>query len=215
MADAILAATRHDGEIRPNDEAALDWLITGFGRFPRVARNPAQTLALRLASGWRFRPLRVAAHVFETVYGIVEAEVRELVALRPQAVLMLGVAARAKAMRVELRAVNRRAPSARDARKALPASPVIAHGGPVYRVGRHKGRALVQRLRAAGVAAGLSRDAGHYLCNFAYWHMLDSLPEARVVFVHIPMPNSGKKGDRRPSMAQMECALRAMMRGGL
>ena len=68
---------------------------------------------------------------------------------------------------------------------------------------------------AAGVGAGLSRDAGRYLCNFAYWHMLRALPEAQVVFVHVPMPNSGKKGDRRPSMGQMERALRAMMRGGL
>jgi len=215
MADAILAATRHEGEIRPNDEARVDWLITGFGPFPRVPRNPAQTLAQALGHGWRFRHIRVRTHVFETAYASVEAEVRGLAASRPRAVLMLGVAARAKAMRVEVRAVNRRASGARDARKALPSSPVIAPGGPVYRPGRHKGGTLVQRLRAAGVGAGLSRDAGRYLCNFAYWHMLRALPEAQVVFVHVPMPNSGKKGDRRPSMGQMERALRAMMRGGL
>ncbi|MCA0407233.1 MAG: peptidase C15 [Proteobacteria bacterium] len=215
MADAILAAMRHDGEIGPNDEAMLDWLITGFGPFPRVPRNPAQLLAQKLGAGWRFRHVRAAFHVFETAYASVEAEVRALAASRPQAVLMLGVAARTKAMRVELRAVNRRASGARDARKALPPSPVIAPGGPVYRAGRHKGGALVQRLRAAGVAAGHSRDAGRYLCNFAYWHMLGALPEARVVFIHISMPNSGKKGDRRASMGQMERALRAMMRGGL
>lgn len=215
MADVIPAATRHDGEIRPKDEARPDWLITGFGPFPRVPRNPAQLLAKKLARGWQFRHAQMTAHVFETAYAPVEDQIARLAAKRPRAVLMLGVALRAKALRVEVRAINRRAVGARDARSALPASPVILPGGPAVVAGRHKGLALVHGLRASGLAAVLSRDAGRYLCNFAYWHMLRALPGIPIVFVHIPMPGAGGKRDARPSLAEMERGLRNLMRGGL
>ena len=212
MAGALRgSAGGDDGEIRQYDESGQrNLLITGFGPFPHVARNPSGLLARALAER-----LRVKAHVFDTSYAGVARDMPSLAALRPHTVLMLGVAARARHLRVELRAINRRAMGARDASAALPKTPVIAPGGPSFRIGRHKGAVLVQRLRSAGMAARLSFDAGRYLCNFAYWQMLAVLPDAKVVFVHIPLPYTGKKGDARPSLAQMSMALRALLRGGL
>jgi pyroglutamyl-peptidase len=208
------SAGGHDGEFGQYDESApqkrCDLLITGFGPFPRVACNPSGVLAQALGAR-----LGVASHVFETAYASVERDMPSLAALKPRMVLMLGVAPRARRLRVELRAINRRAIGAKDARAALPKTPVITPGAPAFQAGRHKGGVLVQRLRGAGVAARLSRDAGRYLCNFAYWQMLAALPRTRVVFVHVSLPRTGKRGDTGPSLVQMLTALRAMLRGGL
>lgn len=212
MAAALACAARHDGKFGPNDEAALRWLITGFGPFPRVPRNPAALLAAKLARGWGFRHQRVAVHVFETAYDAVNRDMPELAAMRPEAVLMLGVAVRARALRVEMRAINRRATSTRDASRRLPSTPVVEPAAKAFRAGRHKGAALVRVLRSAGVLAHLSRDSGRYLCNFAYWKMLAAMPEVPVLFVHIPMPGAGGKRDHRPSLGAMERALRAVLR---
>lgn len=213
------SAGGHDGEFGQYDESAQHWpcdlLITGFGPFPRVPRNPSGVLAKALAREWGLRGWRVCAHKFETAYASVERDIPRLAALKPRMVLMLGVAPRARRLRVELRAINRRAIGAKDARAAQPGTPVIAPGGPAFCAGRHRGSVLVQRLLSAGVDARISRDAGRYLCNFAYWQMLHALPCAKVVFVHIPLPRTGKRGDFRPSMVQMLTALRAMLRGGL
>jgi pyroglutamyl-peptidase len=213
MAGALAGAVRHDGKFGPNDEAPLAWLVTGFGPFPRVPRNPSEILAQRLAQGWNLRHQRVQAHVFKTAYATVECDIKNLAALRPRAVLMLGVAARAKGLRVEQFAINRRATAARDAGGALPGTPVIRAGAAAFRAGRHKGAPLVGRLREAGVSARISRDAGRYLCNFAYWTMLAAVPDAMVCFIHIPLPGGRAKGDIRPSLREMERALRALMRG--
>ena len=47
---------------------------------------------------------------------------------------------------------------------------------------------LLGAARSVGIAARLSRDAGHYLCNYAYWRALerrsDGIPI--VQFIHIP-----------------------------
>jgi pyroglutamyl-peptidase len=218
MAGALRATDAGDaGEFRQYDERVrqtrLDLLITGFGPFARVPRNPSGVLAHLLARSFRRGTSKI--HVFETAYARVSQDMPRLAALTPRAVLMLGVAPRARQMQVELRAINRRAVSARDASAALPKTPVIAPGAAAFMQGRHKGMVLVQRLRSAGVAARLSRDAGRYLCNVAYWQMLEALPEARVVFLHIPLPRTGQKRDKRPGMAQMLNALRALLRGGL
>lgn len=208
------SAGGHDGEFGQYDESApqkrCDLLITGFGPFPRVACNPSGVLAQALGAR-----LGAASHVFETAYASVERDIPRLAALKPRMVLMLGVAPRARRLRVELRAINRRAIGAKDARAALPKTPVITPGAPAFCAGRHKGDVLVQRLRSAGVATRISRDAGRYLCNFAYWRMLEVLPAAKVVFVHIPLPRTGKRGDTRPSLMRMLIALRAVLRGRL
>lgn len=215
MAQAISHVQRDARQIGPKDEARLDWLVTGFGPFPRVAHNPAQVLARRLAKGWQNSGRRVEAHVFQTAYAAVMKDLPALAARRPRAVLMLGLAGKARKLRVEMLARNRLARGYRDVSGTLPKAPVIVPGGPAFRHGRHKGALLVARLRAGGVEAHVSRDAGHYLCNFAYWHLLAALPEARVVFVHIPAPRGSAKRDARPSLGDMERALRHLMRSRL
>jgi pyroglutamyl-peptidase len=49
------------------------------------------------------------------------------------------------------------------------------------------------------VPALLSRDAGRYLCNYAYWRALERSRDGRplVQFVHIPGVSLGPRRQRR------------------
>jgi pyroglutamyl-peptidase len=207
-------------EISPDSASkfAATGFITGFGPFPGVRHNPSESLARRLAQAhiWRRLGWKMHHRVFSTRY----SEVAEAIAAESRAnvvpafVLMLGVAARAKELRVELRARNRVSMTLRDAGHTRPGKACLEPGAKAVRPGRHPGAPLVKVLRRGGVKARLSRDAGHYVCNAAYWQMLGAMThKTNVVFVYIPMPAAigSKKRDARPSMAQMEHALTALI----
>lgn len=194
-------------------------LITGFGPFPGVPRNPSEVLARRIAAlriwnrlGWHLR-----VHALTTGYGTVTEAIDKEAAHKPAPafVVMLGVAARAKWLRIELRAKNRVSSIHRDATSARPAATLLEPGAETVRFGRHMGAPLVRTLRAAHVPARFSRDCGRYVCNAAYWRMLGAMPrKTEVVFVHIPLPSKAgaRKHDRRPGMAAMEHGLISLLR---
>lgn len=187
-------------------------LMTGFGPFPGVPRNPSGLLATRIARDPRWQRLgwRITGRAFPTDYARVAAEIADLAAKPPRFVLMLGVAARSQALRVEMVARNRSSLTARDVSGRRVKRRALEAGAAATRPGRHAGPALVRALRQGGVQAGISRDAGRYVCNASYWWMLGAMPRStRVVFVHIPLPAlPGQwKRDRRPGMAAMQQAV--------
>jgi len=168
-------------------------LITGFGPFPGAPFNPTAALVRRLAV--RRRPalaevVRVA-HVFATRYAAVDAELPDLVARhRPDVLLMFGLAARTPFLRIEVRARNAVSRLAPDASGRVRPTAGIQPGGPAALAGRAPFRRLLRAARVARVPARLSRDAGAYLCNYAYWHGSEAAcgnrPIPLVVFVHVP-----------------------------
>lgn len=195
------------------------FLITGFGPFPGVPVNPSETLARRVAGAgsWERLGWRAEVRAFRTGYGIVNAAIDDLAAAKPSPafVVMLGVAARAKWARVELRAKNRVSVMHRDATSARPAGACLMPGVETTRFGRHPGPVLVEALRLAGAPARLSRDTGRYVCNAAYWRMLGAMPKAsEVVFIHIPLPakHGIRKCDPRPTMDAMTRGIAAVVR---
>ena len=111
----------------------------------------------------------IVPHVFATSYAAVDRELPALIAAhKPDALLMFGLAARTRAMRIETRARNalalhagRRGAQRRAAAPSRPALPRQAMPAPA----RH----LLAAARAARVPAALSRDAGRYLCNYLCW----------------------------------------------
>jgi pyroglutamyl-peptidase len=166
-------------------------LITGFGRFPGAPVNPAGLVATRLVR--RRRPAlagtRRVAHVFATRYDAVDRELPALLTQeKPDIVVMFGVATRARAVRVEQRAVNRIARFP-DAGGHRPAAPTIAPQRDALRNPLAVER-LVEAVRMAGVAAAPSRNAGTYLCNFLYWRALEAAARtdgpSMVIFIHLP-----------------------------
>lgn len=209
------------GQIRPNhDRCHLKptFLITGFGPFPGVPVNSSETLARRVAGAGSWGRLGWQAEVraFRTGYGIVNAAIDDLAAKpAPAFVVMLGVAARAKWVRVELRAKNRVSVTHRDATSARPASACLKPGAEATRFGRHPGKPLVEALRKAQVPARFSRDTGRYVCNASYWRMLGAMPKAtEVVFIHIPLPakHGVRKRYPRPTMDAMTRGVTGVIR---
>ncbi len=165
-----------------------DLLITGFGPFPGVPVNPSARLVGALAReptwqrlGWKLRHA-----ILPVSYGPTEEALAHLLDKRPRAILMFGVAAKRKAVSVEIVARNHASRTARDASGRLPKLASLDSGPAIL-----KGRAPMQRLRnmlrQAGNPVRLSQNAGPYLCNAAYRFALrNTKAKVPVVFVHIP-----------------------------
>jgi pyroglutamyl-peptidase len=194
----------------------LTVLITGFGPFPGAPFNPTARLAERLAARRRpaFADVSRIAHVFQTSYAAVERELPALIKrVRPDAVLLFGVATRSKYLRIETRARNARSPLFPDAAGERPRAGIIALGEPVTRLGRAPQRALLAAVRAQRLPARLSHSAGRYLCNFAYWRALAATDGSRaplVQFIHVPVV---RRAPMRP-IAQRRLTSGDLLRAG-
>jgi pyroglutamyl-peptidase len=169
-------------------------LITGFGPFPRVPRNPSEGLARAVARDPRWRRLGIAAEalVLETRYAALETHlIPKIRELRPDAILMLGVAARRRHVSIETRAMNRVSRLMPDAGGQIAPRLAYRPGAPPALRSRAPIAAMARAMRGCGVPARLSRDAGRYLCNAAYFAALletGSRTRAKVAFIHVPMP---------------------------
>ena len=200
-------------------------LITGFGPFPRVPRNPSERVARAAAASPRWRRLgwRVDLRILDTRYNALETQL--LPALResdPDAVLLLGVAPKRDAIPPERQARNRVSRLFPDAGGHV--------GDASLRLDREDPRlirrtqapiaAMVRAMRRRGLRAAISRDAGRYLCNAACYTALRACGAARaahVVFIHIPFPrdmtqrsracDKSRRCKRRPSERELESAI--------
>jgi len=167
-------------------------LVTGFGPFPGAPFNPTGPLVRQLA-GLR-RPIladvKLAVHVFPTSYAAVDRDLPALIAKhKPDALLMFGLAQRARTLRIET--------VARNAVKLLP--DVTGHT-PLQRAiapGRRSTlalsspvAALLAATRATRIPVVRSRDAGTYLCNYLCWRAGETANKSRqprfATFVHVP-----------------------------
>jgi pyroglutamyl-peptidase len=181
-------------------------LITGFSPFPGAPSNPTAALAMRLAGAGRRRGIDCVAHVFATTYAAVDRELPRLIAAhRPDAILMLGLAARRRHVSIEVLARNRMSVWFPDAAGVVPLRAAIAAGAPAAARGRAEFSQLLAAARATRVKTLLSRDAGNYLCNYVYWRALEAAAAPagprRAVFIHVPRvsPNTRRRGPaRRP-----------------
>jgi pyroglutamyl-peptidase len=195
----------------------LTVLITGFGPFPGAPFNPTARLAERLAARRRpaFADVSRIAHVFQTSYAAVERELPALIKrVRPDVVLLFGVATRSKYLRIETRARNACSPLFPDAAGNRPTAGIIAIGEPVARMGRAPQPVLLAAVRAQRLPARLSHSAGRYLCNFAYWHSLaatDGGTRPLVQFVHVP---TVRRGAMRPTAGRRRLTATDLMRAG-
>ena len=84
-------------------------LVTGFGPFPGAPFNPTGLLAQRVTRARRpaLADVKIVTHIFPTSYAAVDRELPALIAKhKPDALLMFGLAPRARGLRVETRARN-------------------------------------------------------------------------------------------------------------
>lgn len=167
-------------------------LVTGFGPFPGAPFNPTTPLVKGLLRLRRpgLADVRIVGHVFPTSYAAVERDLPALIArYKPDALLMFGLATRAKRLRIEMRARNALAllPDVKGA-TAHPAK--IAPGWPTTRSMPAPAIRLLSAARTAHVPTVLSPDAGRYLCNFLCWRAAEAAATPGgpplAAFIHVP-----------------------------
>jgi pyroglutamyl-peptidase len=185
-------------------------LITGFGRFPGAPYNPSGPLARAVARRRRpaFADVTRVLHIFETSYAAVDRELPRLIARhQPDIVLLFGLAGRTGYVRVETRARNTRSILFPDVTGFRPEAREIVAGAPAQG-GRAPFRRLVAAARATRMPTRLSRDAGRYLCNYAYWRTLEASRSGTLTqFIHIPpVPRVARPPGRRPRMSPARLA---------
>lgn len=196
-------------------------LITGFGGFPGARFNPTGRLVDKLAHIRRpaFAKARIVTHVFSTHYAAVDRELPALIRrYRPGVILMLGLAAYSKHLRIETRARNALSILAADAQGVAPRHCAIRLGAPRDRRAGASFVRLLAAARGSGVRTKLSRDAGGYVCNYLYWQALEyaermSKPPL-VQFVHVPQIRNGSSRMRKanqPSFAKLAAALQGLL----
>jgi pyroglutamyl-peptidase len=194
--------------------------IIGFGPFPGATSNPSADLAKALAR--RRRPalanIERISHVFPTTYAAVDQQLPALLGLNPDILLMFGLAGRRRHLSVETWARNSASILFPDANGYRPQRAVIAPGEPTALKGSAPFNRLLSAARATAYPTRLSRDAGRYLCNYAYWRALQRARGGRplVQFVHIPPVRQktrpvGRSRRSFPSLAQLIVAAEALL----
>ncbi len=195
-------------------------LLIGFGPFPGAPSNPSARLVSALAR--RRRPalaaINITTHVLATVYAAVDRDLPKLLTAKPDVALMFGLAGRRRQLCIETRARNARSVLFPDASGHRPEQSVIAlRAAPLSR-GNAPFARLLGAARASAVPSRLSRDAGRYLCNYAYWRALERAHHGRplVAFVHIPAVRTGPRPRRKsrrqtPTPAALVVAAEALL----
>ena len=165
-------------------------LLIGFDPFPGAPFNPSAMLVRALARRQRpaFAEIIRTTHVLETTYAAVDRDLPKLFAEAPDIVLMFGLAGRRRHLCIETRARNALSVLFPDASGYRPQRSIIVPGGPAAIRGMTPFVRLLEAARRSAVPARLSRDAGRYLCNYAYWRALERSQHRRplVSFAHIP-----------------------------
>ncbi len=189
-------------------------LVTGFDRWGDVPENPTAALVRGLDEP------DVVGAVLPVSYGRAGGEVRRLIReVRPDAVLGLGLAPGAPAVRVERVALNVAHSEEPDVDGCAPEHLPIDPDGPAAYFTTLPAGEIVSALRAAGIPARHSYHAGTFLCNYVAYVSLrevDLLGWGIAGFMHLPQSSeaAASSGRESPSlpMATLERAVRIALR---
>jgi pyroglutamyl-peptidase len=192
-------------------------LMCGFGPFPAAPDNPATRVVEALRDRcWRPLHARIAYATVPTLWrGAAEAVQDAMLSQRCDAVLMIGVAVKARGFRVEMRAQNRTAASRPDASGAVLGRDRIDHTGPGVARATAPVADIVRALRDEGLPVQPSSDAGSYLCNYTLYRVLTGSGESAAPtagFLHVPQARETAGPDAASTLADIERAVRAAAR---
>ncbi len=183
-------------------------LLTGHEPFGGLTKNTSWEVASRL-EGETIAGLEVVAVRLPVVWEECGRQVREAIRRhRPRMVLATGVAW-VGLVQVETTARNERR-KYKDNRDELPRAKVIEPGGPERIATRLPVERIMKRLKALGLPAATSDDAGGYLCNETFYSLLRETARlegetGRPVpagFIHVP--RTGPDRARKPSEAEQK-----------
>lgn len=179
-------------------------LVSGFLPFGKDARNPSGEIARRL-DGESIRDVRIESIVLPVERRRAFPEtLAALERLRPEAVIGLGLASSSAVIRVERLARNVDDYPEPDMAGEQPRDEPIVPGGATTLSTNVATDALANAIRASGVPAAVSEDAGSYLCNHLFYRLLRHAGGVtQIGFLHVPsLPESvASRGADEPSMA--------------
>jgi pyroglutamyl-peptidase len=159
-------------------------LATGFEPFGGSGTNPSQQLVERLQGVERaFLPVSYARAA--------DALRRALRAAKPDVVLCFGQADGRVGISVERFAHNLDEAASTDNDAATGSGAPIDPDGPAAYAATLPVDEIVAALRAEGIPAAPSRDAGGFLCNHVFYVLMRALEQERPGaiggFVHVPL----------------------------
>ncbi len=171
--------------------------VTAFDAFGGLRTNSSEAAVRELARpGGGPGPSDLNTLVLPTTYHLVDHCVRALLQHNvPDLLLMTGMASGTGAVLVETRARNLDACPAPDNAGEVRLADQLRPDGPEFYSATIDVRALYYSLRAHGIPALISDDAGGFVCNHAFYaarHEIElaGLP-TRCGFLHLPSINEG------------------------
>lgn len=162
-------------------------LVCGFGPFPAAPDNPAGLVVERLrAQGWAPPEYDLAYAVVPTEWAAApDAALAAMEASGAAGLLLVGVSIKATGFQLELVARNHVDVTRADASGACRADPLVAADGPEARPVTGPAEAILEALRGHKLPAGVSTDAGAYLCNYTFYRLLGQVTQP-IAFLHVP-----------------------------
>ena len=179
----------------------MNIIVTGFEPFGGASVN-ASWESVKALTGVRTVLLPVS-------FARAADAVRKIVAGAPDAVICVGEAGGRKAISVERVAVNLMDASIPDNDGAQPRDTPLKPNGPAAYFSTLPTRQMVERMRAAGLAAELSYTAGAYVCNATFFTLMDAVAESgRPIpagFIHVPARDMPADEITRALRIAVEC----------
>jgi pyroglutamyl-peptidase len=179
-------------------------LVTGFEPFDGAAVNPSQRIVEELAAAPP-EGVELTTAVLPVAYARAGDELRAaLRAADPDVVICFGQADGRTGISVERFAHNLDSAEPVDNDGASSGTEIDPAGPVAYRSTLPL-EGVVAALRAAGIPASESRDAGGFLCNHVFYVLMRTLeqqrPQARAGFVHVPTLPEQALDRSAPSMS--------------
>jgi len=180
-------------------------LVTGFEPFDNDSVNPSWEAARRV-DGWRCEGQEVIARRLPCVYKAIRPQLSALLdELSPDIVIALGLAGGRVDFSLERVAINVDDARIPDNADDQPIDRPSVADGPAAYFTTLPIKAILRRVRAAGLPASVSNTAGTFVCNHTFYvarHLAETgRHDFRAGFIHVPyLP---EQAARHPGVASM------------
>ncbi|KAM4618257.1 pyroglutamyl-peptidase 1 [Polymixia lowei] len=175
--------------------------VTGFGPFRQYFVNPSWKTAQGLKVAGLGQSMRVHVKELPVSYMKTQEIIAELwQTLNPKFAVHLGIARGCKAITLEQTGKNH-GYCDRDVCGFCPVSHCCTEGGPEKLDSVINMRSLSHQLKQTGMDVIYSRDAGRYLCDFAYYCSLFH-GQGRAALIHLPTCGSLASPDKLVPLLQ-------------
>ncbi len=189
-------------------------LLLAFGPFGSWLENSTDQVSRAVFERLTEQGVAARREVLETRLATVRGLVDSLKGEVPRAVLACGLSGRSTGVQVERRARNLLDFSVPDVGGEQPRHEPVLAGAPQALLSEVNFPVLLEALKAAGVDASLSDDAGSYICNALYFLLLEALQgrSVPVVFLHLPpLPGLARADEKEHPTMALELQVRALL----